>query len=35
MFEEYLAGILAGCLAAGMGWLLPFWKPSATVNPDE
>ena len=24
MFEEYLAGILAGCLAAAMSWLLLF-----------
>ena len=35
MFEEYLAAILAGIGFARMGWLLLFWKPSATVNPDE
>jgi len=29
------AAILAGIGFAGMGWLLLFWKPSATVNPDE
>jgi len=35
MFEEYLAGILAGCLVAGMAWLMLQWRPGARESADD
>ena len=35
MFVEYMTAILAGCALAGMGWLMPQWRPAARLDTDD